>query len=148
METILQVGVKALIHNNSHKFLLLKRSEKYKSIAGQWDIPGGRIEPDANLLTNLGREIKEETNLDLNSKPTLLAAQDIQPNHQLHIVRLTYLARATGTLNLQSSEATTHQWLSWSELTQLNNLDPYVKELIINPPQPLHHLLQSEYVEE
>jgi len=141
--TTLQVGVKALLYNTKHQFLFIKRSAKYANISGQWDIPGGRTNPGTNLLDNLSREIKEETNLDLAYQPKLIAAQDIMPDQTMHIVRLTYLTRATGTISLQSSEATDYQWLPWSEITDMENLDPYVKEIYQTIPHPLQLVRSS-----
>jgi ADP-ribose pyrophosphatase YjhB (NUDIX family) len=61
METTLlklQVAVKAFIINDEGKVLLLEKNivnrPEYPS---KWDIPGGRIDPGANLRTNLEREI-------------------------------------------------------------------------------------------
>lgn len=144
---ILQVGTKALLYNTSRQFLLIKCSAKYLHLANQWDIPGGRIKPGTDLLTNLSREIKEETNLTLAYEPILIAAQDIIPNNNQHVVRLTYLTRAKGEISLQAEEATEYQWCDWSKVTKLNNLDPYIKEIFNNMPQPLHHLLQSQYAQ-
>lgn len=145
---VLQVGVKALLYNNARQFLLIKRSDKYLSLKGQWDIPGGRIKMGTSLEENLAREIKEETSLLMAYKPILLAAQDIITNDLIHVVRLTYLARsARGEVELQTSEAIEYKWMSWSEIEQLTNLDLYVAEIIKVMPQPLQHLLQSEYVQ-
>lgn len=149
LETRLQVGVKALLHNTKRQFLLLKRASTYgHHVAGQWDIPGGRINPGSKLMDNLAREIKEETNLDLAYQPVLLSAQDILPDEQsgLHVVRLTYLARAKGDIILQPSEVVDFGWFTWEQMLKLDPLDPYVREITINLPQPLHLLLQSDYV--
>jgi len=87
----LQVGVKALLKNKEGKYLLLRRSpEKYRELGGTWDIVGGRIDPGSMLIENLKREIKEETSLDLQEEPKLVAAQDILRNSNTHVVRLTY----------------------------------------------------------
>jgi ADP-ribose pyrophosphatase YjhB (NUDIX family) len=144
--TTLQVGTKALIYNKSHQFLLIKRSEKYGYLAGQWDIPGGRIRPGTDLLTNLAREVKEETNLVIYDQPILLTAQDIITKTNRHIVRLTYLAQARGEISIQDEEVTEYQWCSQLEVAKLNNLDSYIKEVFDKMPQSLYHLLQSEYV--
>lgn len=142
----LQVGTKALIYNGSYEFLLIKRSEKYAHLVNQWDIPGGRIVPGVDLVTNLAREVKEETNLSITGQPLLVAAQDILSKNNRHIVRLTYLTEAKGEISLQTEEATEYLWCNGLEIAKLNNLDPYIKEIFDKMPQPLYHLLQSEYV--
>jgi ADP-ribose pyrophosphatase YjhB (NUDIX family) len=132
---ILQVGVKAFLRNKEGKFLLVKRSpEKYKGTKGSWDIVGGRIEPGTKLLENLAREIQEETNLSIIGEPKLLFAQDIIPNEERHIVRLTYIADTEGEPVLDTTENTEFQWLSLEEIKSIDDLDIYVKEIIEKDP--------------
>jgi ADP-ribose pyrophosphatase YjhB (NUDIX family) len=132
MEPItLQVGVKAFLKNKDGKYLVMKRNEeKYKNTKGSWDIVGGRIDPGTKLIENLKREIKEETQLDLVSEPTLIAAQDIIPKPEKHVVRLTYIATIEGEPVLDTSENIEYKWLTAEELSQQDDLDIYVKEVI------------------
>ncbi len=128
---ILQVGTKAFLRNKEGKFLLIKRNtEKYKNAKGNWDIVGGRIEPGTKLLENLKREVKEETQLDIISEPKLICAQDIIPNNERHIVRLTYIADVEGTPMLDTSENVEYKWLTFDEIKVQEDLDIYAKEII------------------
>lgn len=129
---ILQVGVKALLRNREGKYLLLKRApSKSKGIDGTWDIVGGRIEVGTNLIDNLQREIREETNLELSSSPELIYAQDIfWKEHDTHVVRLTYIAEADGQPVLDMNENIEYRWVSIEEMTSCSPLDKYVQELI------------------
>lgn len=128
---ILQVGVKAFLKNTEGKFLLVKRSaEKYKGTKGSWDIVGGRIDPGTALMENLRREVKEETQLEIISEPKLVHAQDIIPNAEKHIVRLTYVAGTEGEPVLDTSENVEYKWLSLAEMRQQEDLDAYVKEIL------------------
>lgn len=113
--------------------MLIRRSlEKYPNIEGRWDIVGGRIEPGTTLLENLKREIKEETGLELVGTPKLIAAQDIMPNPERHIVRLTYSGEAGGDVMLDMSENDEYRWYAREELLALNDVDRYFKELLKN----------------
>ncbi|MEI7652738.1 MAG: NUDIX hydrolase [bacterium] len=57
----LQVGVKVLVKNGANQYLFLYKSpHASKGFQDKWDIPGGRIIPGTDLLTNLKREIVEE----------------------------------------------------------------------------------------
>lgn len=126
----LQVGVKALLKNNEGKYLLLRRSpDKYPEAGATWDIVGGRIDPGSSLLENLKREIKEETGLDLNDEPRLIAAQDILRVPRRHVVRLTYTAAIDGEPKLDGDH-TEFKWFTGSELKILENVDSYFKELL------------------
>lgn len=126
----LQVGVKAIIKNEQGKYLFIKRSQLLGSEKEtQWDIPGGRIEATEHLVEALRREIKEETGMVLAEEPTLLAAQDIFVSAKdLHVVRLTYSANATGKLSL-SDEHVDHIWSTLKEAESLN-LDEYLRPVL------------------
>ncbi|MDE2037838.1 MAG: NUDIX domain-containing protein [Patescibacteria group bacterium] len=127
----LQVGVKAFLKNKDGRYLLLHRSaEKYKGTKGSWDIVGGRIEPGTKLMENLKREVKEETGLAISSEPRLIHAQDIIPNPEKHVVRLTYVADADGTPVLDTAENVEYEWLTASEMKAHDDLDIYVKEIL------------------
>jgi ADP-ribose pyrophosphatase YjhB (NUDIX family) len=128
---ILQVGVKVFLKNSQGEYLLLRRSAtKYPGTRGTWDIPGGRINPGTKLIDNLRREVKEETQLEIASDPILLAAQDIIPNDEKHVVRLTYFARGDGEPVLDTEENVEFKWLSLEALKQHEDVDIYAKELI------------------
>ncbi|KKU68198.1 MAG: ADP-ribose pyrophosphatase [Parcubacteria group bacterium GW2011_GWA2_47_16] len=110
---ILQVGVKVFLKNQEGKYLLIKRSPvKYPDVKDPWDIVGGRIDSGSPLLENLKREVKEETGLEITSEPRLLAAQDIIPNSEKHVVRLTYVADTKGEPVLDTSENTEYKWVT------------------------------------
>jgi len=127
---ILQVGVKAFLKKDNTYLLVKRSSEKYKGAKGSWDIVGGRIEPGTSLIENLRREVKEETQLEIISEPILIYAQDIIPNPEKHVVRLTYIAETAGDPILDTSENVEYKWLTLEEIKNHEDLDIYVKEII------------------
>ena len=131
MDIKLQVGVKIFLRNKEGKYLLVKRSpEKYKNTKGTWDIVGGRIDPGSALIDNLHREVMEETQLTITSEPTLVCAQDIMPNPERHIVRLSYTGETSGEPVLDNSENIEYAWLTIDEIRKQDDLDIYVKEIL------------------
>ena len=127
----LQVGVKILLKNEEGRYLLLRRSlVKYPDVKGRWDIVGGRIDSGKTLLENLKREVSEETRLEIVGVPKLIAAQDILRKVGYHIVRLTYVGQAKGEVKLDTEENDICKWYSWDELTALEDIDIYFKELL------------------
>jgi 8-oxo-dGTP diphosphatase len=125
----LQVGVKILLKNKDGKYLVICRSaEKYPKAGRQWEIAGGRINPGSSLLENLKREVLEEIRLEITSEPKLITAQDILKPEK-HIVRLTYLGFADGEVKL-SDEHTEYKWLSLEEISKLEPIDKYFKEVL------------------
>ena len=126
----LQVGVKVLLKNKENKYLFLERSTVYGSIAGMWDIPGGRINVETPLLENLHREVEEETSLRVLENPIFLAAQDIfTKDGKRHVVRLTYAAQTSGDVRLDT-EHTNYRWLTISAALKLETLDPYTRDVL------------------
>ena len=129
----LQVGVKILLKNKAGRYLFLRRSlAKYPEVQGRWDIAGGRIDPGKDLLTNLQREVMEETSLKILGTPKLVAAQDIIiPDKSRHVVRLTYLGNASeDEIFLDVSENDMHKWMTWEEAKAMNDVDIYLRELL------------------
>ena len=127
---ILQVGVKVILKNKDNKYLLLKRSKRYPDAQFKWDIAGGRINTGSSLMDNLKREVKEETNLDLEKPVKLIAAQDILKSDK-HIVRLTYLGEIEGEPKI-SDEHTDFRWFTKEEMESLKpeEIDKYLKGIL------------------
>lgn len=129
----LQVGVKILIKNTKGEFLVVHRStKKYPDAKGTWDIPGGRIKLGIPIVENLTREVKEETNLSLTSKPILIGAQDILRVTGKHIIHLTYLGITKNKKVILSKEHSKYKWLTMPQLLKLKDLDYYLLILLKN----------------
>tara|TARA_Y100000034_G_scaffold103912_1_gene130041 strand:+ start:336 stop:779 length:444 start_codon:yes stop_codon:yes gene_type:complete len=56
----INIVVKAIIYNDKNEFLILINNDFKK-----WDLPGGHIQEEEDLIAGLKREIKEETDLDI-----------------------------------------------------------------------------------
>jgi 8-oxo-dGTP pyrophosphatase MutT (NUDIX family) len=56
---------KAVIIDSKERVLFLKRSNYLKKFAGDWDLPGGHIKQDEDLLSGLEREVLEESGLEI-----------------------------------------------------------------------------------
>ena len=113
----LQVATKAVIENEDGAVLLLQRSKPYH---GQtvltWDIPGGRIDSGESLEQALRRELKEETDLELESVGPVLHVKDfIIETESIHVVRITFKATVKGEIKL-SHEHTDYRWVPKAEL--------------------------------
>ncbi|MES3032348.1 MAG: NUDIX domain-containing protein [Patescibacteria group bacterium] len=127
----LQVGVKIILQNKEGKYLVLFRSfeSKPKPHREYWDMPGGRINLGFPLFENLKREVMEETGLEITGEPKLVTAQDILKDK--HVVRLTYSGFADGEVRL-SEEHSDYKWLSLQEISNLEPIDSYFKEVLTN----------------
>ena len=125
----LQVGVKILLENKYGKFLLLCRvPEQGREGNSYWDMPGGRINPGTPLVENLRREVREETGLKIKGEPELITVQDLFWDKK-HVVRLTYSGFADGVVKL-SGEHSEYRWLSLEEISTMEPIDKYLKEVL------------------
>lgn len=110
------VGVGAIIVQGN-KILLAKRgSEPGK---GKWSVPGGLVELGEKLEKALVREVKEETNLDVEVFRLMDAVDNIVRDSngrlQFHFVILDYLTSVKGGLLQSSSDVLDARWVRIEE---------------------------------
>jgi len=91
------VGVGAVIMDGS-RVVLVKR--RYEPLAGQWSLPGGRLELGETLEAGLAREMLEETGLVVEVGPVVDVFDRIllDPERRVryHYVLIDYLCRPIG----------------------------------------------------
>lgn len=91
------VGVGAVIVNDG-KVVLVKR--RFEPLAGQWSLPGGRLELGETLEAGLAREMLEETGLHVQVGPVVDVFDRIllDPERKVryHYVLIDYLCRPIG----------------------------------------------------
>ncbi|MRX74350.1 NUDIX domain-containing protein [Bacillus lacus] len=104
----LKAGVAVIILNEAKQVLLQKRSD-----VGKWGIPSGHIEIGETVAEAAIREVKEETNLDIEIKKLIGVYSDPHsqvfsyPNGKIvHFITNCFLADITGgELRCNSSES-------------------------------------------
>ena len=97
MENNIKVGIGVMILNEN-KILLGHRVKNKKDTGGIyevdcWTLPGGKQEYNETFLDGAKREVKEETNLDIEDLELFGAADDIQPDRHyitMHIIAKKY----------------------------------------------------------
>jgi mutator protein MutT len=91
------VGVGAVIMDQG-KVVLVKR--RFEPLAGQWSLPGGRLELGETLEAGLAREMIEETGLEVEVGPVVDVFDRIllDPERKVryHYVLIDYLCRPVG----------------------------------------------------
>lgn len=120
-----------LVHND--KYLILKRSEKVKSMKGLWAGVSGIIEGNEEPLYRAKREILEEAGIAENKITLLKSAQQIRTdspqyeNHEWLIFPFLFSVQdPTITLNWENQE---YKWISPSDLTQYQTVPSLDKVL-------------------
>lgn len=86
-----QVGVGALIVDESNRVLLMLRSKPPE--AGSWSIAGGRVEFMESVEAAVIRELKEELGVDVEIHDLLCVTNHILPDEQTHWVAPAFLVR-------------------------------------------------------
>lgn len=97
--------------------LLLRRSETDIRRPLQWDFPGGLLDDGETLEGGVVREIKEETNLDVDNVALIFGKTEVSDwtdeggAHEVNTIRLYYTAKADSTDVKLSFEHSEFIWL-------------------------------------
>jgi len=107
-----KIVAKTVVLNDRDEVLLLRRSATDTRRPGEWDFPGGGIEPGEDLAEGAAREIAEESGLTI--EPTQLkliyAATELFPGRE-SVTRLLFASRIeTGDVQL-SFEHDEFRWV-------------------------------------
>ncbi len=77
--------VVALIMDHQQRVLITQRA-LHKPHGGQWEFPGGKIEPNEMPLCALIREVKEEVGLDVLQADFLYSIDHTYPHHSVELL--------------------------------------------------------------
>jgi phosphoglycolate phosphatase len=111
LETRPVATVGALIFHPDKDEVLMVRTHKWSNL---WGIPGGKIKFGESSTEALRRELREETNLEVDHVCFVLVQDCIHSQEfyrEAHFVLLNYTCRATGSSEVRlNSEATEFRW--------------------------------------
>lgn len=109
------VGVGAIVFDREGRVLLVQRSKP--PAAGQWTVPGGKLEPGETLAQGAAREVREETGLVVEIGTLACVIERI--DDEFHYVILDYFARVIGGELAAASDARAARFVDRDELAQL-----------------------------
>lgn len=105
---------------NENKLLIIKRSDDNVQKPGIWEIPGGRLNPNENQIKGLKREIKEETNLDIDViKPLTIRKFTRDDNQKIELTN--FLCKLPDALNNKLKLSKEHTDSEWVELNNVKD---------------------------
>ena len=122
------LAVKALITRADGKCLLVRRSRPDRHFAGQWEWPGGKVDPGEDFVTALHREVAEETGLTV--ELCGFAGADCFEMPKAQVVNLCMEARATGGTLTLSEEHDAAEWVLPADLPKWD-LAPNFREFML-----------------
>lgn len=108
--------VAAIIHDAG--LVLACRRAPHKTAAGQWEFPGGKVEPDESPEAALAREIREELSVEV--VVGALVDRSTTVVGEIDIDLACYDARLVGP---RPTASTDHDRLEWRRPAELHDLD-------------------------
>ncbi|HET9625421.1 MAG TPA: NUDIX hydrolase [Kofleriaceae bacterium] len=109
------IGVAAIIFDAAGRVLLIERGKP--PAAGQWSVPGGKLEPGETLAQGVAREVREETGLVVEVGALACVVERMAADH--HFVILDYFARVIGGELCAASDARAARFVDPDELAAL-----------------------------
>jgi 8-oxo-dGTP diphosphatase len=115
------LAVRAFVKDAEGNVLLIRRSPESRHYGGQWDLPGGKVDPGETFDVGLRREIAEETGLEATVEQHLGSTQFDMPG--VRVVILFMEAQALGRDVRLSDEHDAFEWVPKKKLVEMNISD-------------------------
>ena len=110
--------VRGIIKNDSGEILIVKRHPKSKTDPEMWELPGGKVERGEFFADALVREIKEETNLDVEIGDFCEAVQN-DYSHKRTVQLMMYLINVEGEVKISDE----HTEFMWAPIEKIKTLE-------------------------
>jgi 8-oxo-dGTP diphosphatase len=114
--------VRAVVRDAEGRCLLIRRSSANKSFVGQWEWPGGKVDPGEDFATAARRELAEETGITV--KLTGFAGATSFEMPKAHVILLCMEAVQTGGVLKLSEEHDAAEWLPLPALANQKLTEP------------------------
>jgi len=117
------IGVGAVIEDGAGRILLVKHvPERGGFWQGKWICPGGELEPGETIEEGIQREVREETQLEIELVAPLHPFDRIVRSNgmvSLHVIYIDYLARVSGGELKVGSDAGEAMWVEKEHISQI-----------------------------
>jgi 8-oxo-dGTP diphosphatase len=116
------LAVKALMHDDQGRYLLIRRSHDSKHWPGAWDLPGGKVDPGEDFDVAMRREVLEETGLHI-QLDGIVGAVELDLEHVTVAVLVMEATVSSGDVEL-SSEHGSCEWIPRQALKDCDFCNP------------------------
>jgi len=117
------VAVGAVIQDDKGKILLVKhKRERGGYWQGKWICPGGELELGEQIKDGIKREVKEETNLEIELlKPLVPFDRIVTTNGEtsLHVIYIDYIAKLVGGELEVASDVGEALWVEKTDISKI-----------------------------
>lgn len=124
------VGVGAVVVRDGTALIVRRAHEPRK---GEWSLPGGLLELGESLVDAVRREIKEETNLDVEVGPIIetfdRVHRDADGRIRYHFVIIDYVCWPTGGDAIAGSDAEAIAWIAADQVDEYQ-INPHAADVI------------------
>ena len=121
----IMIGVGAIIEDGAGRILLVKHiPERGGFWQGKWICPGGELEPGETIEEGIKREVREETQLEIDLAAPLVPFDRIVKSDDavsLHVIYIDYLARVTGGELKVGSDVGEAIWVEKKRIPQMKD---------------------------
>ena len=119
----IMIGVGAVIEDGAGRILLVKHiPERGGFWQGKWICPGGELESGETIEEGIRREVREETQLEIELVSPLHPFDRIVRSNDrvsLHVIYIDYLARVTGGELKTGSDVGQAIWVEKERISQI-----------------------------
>ncbi|NHJ86571.1 MAG: NUDIX domain-containing protein [Asgard group archaeon] len=124
------VGVGAIIEKDG-KFLVLRRSAEKDYAADTWEVVTGRLEEDEDPKEGLLREVKEETNLEVEILMPIDTGFFYRGGKEYPMVFVLYWCRYLSGEIKTSWEHSKYKWITLDEAIAMQEMGPFINRFKI-----------------
>ncbi|MEK7501726.1 MAG: NUDIX hydrolase [Patescibacteria group bacterium] len=116
--------VHTVVFNDKHQVLIIKRTSTEDVFPGYWDIPGGTLEDSEDPSIGAIREVKEETDLDIQEPSLFFQRSNIDSGKNKQFITLIFLVKYSGgNVVLNPDDHDEYKWISISDITKYKTVD-------------------------
>jgi len=119
----IKIAVGAVIEDGEDRVLLVKHvPERGGFWQGKWICPGGGLEPGETIEEGIKREVREETQLEIDLMTPLPPFERIvrsEDKVSLHVIYIDYRARVTGGSLKLGSDVGEARWIEKERIPQI-----------------------------